>query len=572
MGGPTTNGLWSALVMCLLVVSCLTLADCVELSKLERYGGVLHRLRRDDGCDGGRCLNGGTCTLWWWDGLCVCPDTHTGRYCGLENPCYDNPCQNGGSCFPDVTGLLPDAFFVCLCPEGRSGLNCETVSTTSSCLTDSCENGGTCFTFEDLIFCDCAPGFTGLECEQIDACSTMLCPDSHFCVSDFGVGHCLCIHDDVWGPDCVIDTDGNNGCANDDPCLNGGTCDDTTEPGIKVCWCPPGYDGLYCENAVTSSLPCNDLYTPCANGGTCELYGGNYYCHCTTEYSGENCTESIYYSLCLDYCEHGGSCYVDESAPHCVCTPRWKGRRCSVPVTDAPEPDCVLPCGDYGSCRLGTNRDQYCSCLSGWIGDQCQTNFRPTARQGGVSWFVFVIISGVVFVALFALGCLLAFCQLGRKRQRQQSHSNGVPAVIYDPRFGTENGGFVQVQARPNPSSLPSNDMYGSSPAKGSNKPKCHTTSRVRNNNYTDDRVARNPVSAYQYAYGASPPARKTPRSTVPPESHEYAYVSGDYRRNGSPTATRPTPSTAAPSIAASAEHTYQSLSEFGDGGRSNKR
>ncbi|XP_071791018.1 protein delta homolog 1-like isoform X2 [Asterias amurensis] len=278
MGGPTLNGLWSVLEVILLVVSCLTLADCVELNKLKRktnrQDGILHRLRRDD---------------------------------GLENPCYDNPCQNGGSCFPDVTGLLPDAF-VCLCLEGRSGLNCETVSTTSSCLTDSCENGGTCFTFEDLTFCDCAPGFTGLECEQIDACSTMPCPDSHLCVSILGVGHCLCIHHDVWGPDCVTDTDGNNGCANDDPCLNGGTCDDTTEPGIKVCWCPPGYDGLYCENAVTSSLPCNDLHTPCANGGTCELYGGNYYCHCTTEYFGEYCTESVYYPLCLDYCEHGGSC------------------------------------------------------------------------------------------------------------------------------------------------------------------------------------------------------------------------------------------------------------------------
>lgn len=73
--------------------------------------------------------------------------------CSDDDPCDGIDCLNGGAC---VEGT-------CECPDGFSGVRCET---EDRCITQNidCLNGGTC---EDGT-CDCPEGFTGTRCENID--------------------------------------------------------------------------------------------------------------------------------------------------------------------------------------------------------------------------------------------------------------------------------------------------------------------------------------------------------------------------------------------------------------------
>ena len=77
-------------------------------------------------------------------------------YCGTHEPC-----QNGGTC----ENPAPDAY-LCKCPEGFSGVNCEAVA--NPCATGPCHNGATCHTLPDSggFNCTCPPGWTGPTCQN----------------------------------------------------------------------------------------------------------------------------------------------------------------------------------------------------------------------------------------------------------------------------------------------------------------------------------------------------------------------------------------------------------------------
>jgi hypothetical protein len=74
------------------------------------------------------------------------------NYCGTHEPC-----QNGGTC----ENTAPDQY-LCTCPEGFSGLNCEVVD--NPCATTPCGNGGTCQETGGQYHCTCASGWTGSTC------------------------------------------------------------------------------------------------------------------------------------------------------------------------------------------------------------------------------------------------------------------------------------------------------------------------------------------------------------------------------------------------------------------------
>jgi jagged-like protein len=76
------------------------------------------------------------------------------NYCGTHEPC-----QNGGTC----ENTAPDQY-LCTCPEGFSGLNCEVVD--NPCATAPCGNGGTCQETGGQYHCTCAPGWTGVTCHH----------------------------------------------------------------------------------------------------------------------------------------------------------------------------------------------------------------------------------------------------------------------------------------------------------------------------------------------------------------------------------------------------------------------
>ena len=70
-----------------------------------------------------------------------------------ELACSSIDC-NGGTCISE------GCIFICLCPDGFTGTNCETE--IDPCDSNPCENDGTCIKLSFMLYnCTCAPGYTG---------------------------------------------------------------------------------------------------------------------------------------------------------------------------------------------------------------------------------------------------------------------------------------------------------------------------------------------------------------------------------------------------------------------------
>lgn len=142
----------------------------------------------------------------------------------------DLGCQNDGR--------NNDECNMCICPQGTTGVFCETV--LDSCDPNPCLNGGTCDSDTYPSFtCRCPPGFTGANCSiELDPCQDM-------------------------------------------PCLNGGTCEEQSYPNY-TCSCPPGFTGSDCGTDICSSLVCY-------NTGVCEVVNGRPVCRCPANFVGDQC-------------------------------------------------------------------------------------------------------------------------------------------------------------------------------------------------------------------------------------------------------------------------------------------
>ncbi|XP_072037686.1 uncharacterized protein [Amphiura filiformis] len=105
---------------------------------------------------------------------CVCPPRYTGRNCGdfVDNAVSEDVCslgsyplcQNGGLCVDAYHSYDRKVDYVCICPDGWSGHNCETPY-TSACDSSPCQNQGICTSMYSYFFCTCTPGFLGTTCE-----------------------------------------------------------------------------------------------------------------------------------------------------------------------------------------------------------------------------------------------------------------------------------------------------------------------------------------------------------------------------------------------------------------------
>jgi hypothetical protein len=136
----------------------------------------------------------------------------------LGDPCAQNPCLNGGQCYPNNLGG-----FSCQCQPGYSGQRCEdrkniilfsdcmiyplNITLGDPCASQPCMNQGNCIRENGNFRCICAPGYTGTRCEIRDACQ-------------------------------------NN------PCMNGGTCQSSNSNIGYICVCPSGFSGLRCETSM----------------------------------------------------------------------------------------------------------------------------------------------------------------------------------------------------------------------------------------------------------------------------------------------------------------------------------
>ena len=140
----------------------------------------------------------------------------------------------------------------------------------------------------------------------------------------------------------------------DRKCANGGYCNSD-----RMCECPKGYIGQYCDSAL--------CYPVCMNGGTCASPG---VCTCTDGYQGPHCEGGI----CREKCLHGGKCIQKDT---CACRKGYYGPRCEYSK-------CTIPCLNEGRC-IGVNR---CRCRRSFAGAQCERKTRHggTGGAGGDSF------------------------------------------------------------------------------------------------------------------------------------------------------------------------------------------
>jgi hypothetical protein len=141
------------------------------------------------------------------------------------------------------------AFVPPTCANQNLGSSCN-ISSDACALVQPCFNLATCYPNASLPLgyaCSCVSGFSGVNCE--------------------------------------VD---NRACRPGLTCLNGGTCNETSNE--TNCICPRGKTGLHCESEVDI---CSNI--SCQNKGQCISSYGNWSCLCTnpTLYSGLYCqTES----------------------------------------------------------------------------------------------------------------------------------------------------------------------------------------------------------------------------------------------------------------------------------------
>jgi hypothetical protein len=82
--------------------------------------------------------------------------------CPIPNPCFTQPCQNGGTCV--LTGAAPTSLFTCSCVPGYSGTLCQTLN--NNCAPNPCQNGATCTNGVNTYTCTCPAGGSGLQCQN----------------------------------------------------------------------------------------------------------------------------------------------------------------------------------------------------------------------------------------------------------------------------------------------------------------------------------------------------------------------------------------------------------------------
>ncbi|KAJ2950025.1 hypothetical protein O0L34_g11362 [Tuta absoluta] len=187
-------------------------------------------------------------------------------------PCVTNSCENSGVCTDSIRVLddskitdsptlilsspLVKHDYVCHCPDGFMGINCE--KRQDPCSPNPCRYGGQCRKQGHDFTCTCPIRREGKTCEleRDDVCSS-------------------------------------------NPCKNGGSCKESSDRNSFFCLCRPGYRGNQCEALVDSCRP-----NPCMNGGICISLKPGYKCSCTNGRYGTHCESSTFGFNELSYMQY----------------------------------------------------------------------------------------------------------------------------------------------------------------------------------------------------------------------------------------------------------------------------
>jgi hypothetical protein len=229
----------------------------------------------DSPCENGTCLD----RVDAYE--CDCGSTgYTGESCELPiQNCAETPCENGGACTDG------DVVRTCDCTgTGATGISCEI--DIDECADSPCEHGP-CTNGTNEYTCDCTgTGYTGANCStDVNECTDSPCDPLTTCTNSAGSFSCSACPSGYTGV-------GLTGCSDVDECAsNDGGCDSlttcTNTPGGRTCGaCPSGYSGTGATGCVNINECQND---PCRNGGSCQDTQGSYSCSCASPWTGAIC-------------------------------------------------------------------------------------------------------------------------------------------------------------------------------------------------------------------------------------------------------------------------------------------
>lgn len=286
-------------------------------------------------CEKFVCQNNGKCKIDHVTDLpvCECVLFYSGKHCeiSIENPCGDNPCENGGKCIvvrnPDRSQIVQRGqyatlvantktvyFAKCDCPYGFSGENCSNGSGFKK--VETTEDYGLKFHRDNSNFGDnINDGNDSTRYNFSNSTQYNNSPDERKSVIEEEDSK---YHIRTYTPSSPRDP-----CQDKAVCLNGGKCIPTSDQRWFHCNCLYPWSGEYCESDMTN--PC--LSQICLHGGHCRVKLGRPKCKCRIGFAGHYCERRL--KVCSrKTCRNGGVCLQHKRKFSCVCRRGFFGRNC----------------------------------------------------------------------------------------------------------------------------------------------------------------------------------------------------------------------------------------------------
>lgn len=327
--------------------------DCVEINE----------------CDSSPCINNSTCKGLVADYLCLCPLGLAGKNCEINiDDCQYEPCLNNGTCHDLLNG------FSCSCPQGFEGANCE--HDIDECKLSPCVPDSKCNNIPGSFTCICETGFTGVLCDvEINECDTSPCLNDATCRKKSRGYECICPRG-FQGINCE---DKLEACASL-PCQNGGKCIDSTNS--YQCNCSDGFKGRQCEINIDDCAE-----SPCMNNSTCIDGVNGFYCRCDNGLTGKTCELKINDCL-LEVCKNDGICIATDDGFRCQCRAGFDGLNCENNIDDCAS----NPCSNNAICHDEVNNFT-CRCPPGYTGKDCNIDInecqgKPCLNNGICSDYI----------------------------------------------------------------------------------------------------------------------------------------------------------------------------------------
>ena len=322
--------------------------------------------------------------------------TNDGKTCEDIDECAT---ENGGCAHTCVNHT--DGSYECQCDDGftldGNGHTCTDINECESMRTKGlrtnmiipCDKNAQCHNNDGSYTCECNAGFTGADgytCENIDECEEPQgsqhrhqCSVDATCIDATGTYECHCNNGftDVNGDGKVCED--INEC-NDDPCMEGGICQNTW--GDYNCSCPDGHRGDGSRTPCEDINECEDGSFECDANEKCTNTVGAYNCEeCASGFARndnnecENINEcddnpcSGDFQVCVDEIGFHEDCEGKECGYHCECMEgnfiQQHDSEKTVTCTDVNECDANI-CGANSEC---TNNDGgfTCQCKDGYM-------------------------------------------------------------------------------------------------------------------------------------------------------------------------------------------------------------